>query len=45
MLTESSEVLLEEIGTQALTTAAYQQPDTVLQAVDAITLDNVIKVE
>lgn len=44
MSIESSEILLEEIGTQALTTAAYQPPDTVLQAVDAVTLDNVVKV-
>lgn len=44
MSIESSEILLEEIGAQALTTAAYQPPDTVLQAVDAVTLDNVVKV-
>lgn len=44
MSLESSETLLEEIGTQALTTAAYQLPDAVLQAVDAVTYDDVVKV-
>ncbi|XP_074552680.1 ubiquinol-cytochrome c reductase core protein 2a [Halichoeres trimaculatus] len=43
MSLESSESLLEEIGTQALTTAAYQLPDSVLQAVDAVTHDDVVK--
>lgn len=44
MLMENSEVMLEEVGAQALAAAAYQQPDAVLQAVDAVTLDNVVKV-
>lgn len=44
MLMEDSEVMLEEVGAQALAAAAYQQPDAVLQAVDAVTLDNVVKV-
>lgn len=43
MSLESSEGLLEEIGAQALTTAAYQLPDAVLQAVDAVTQDDVVK--
>ncbi|TWW69975.1 cytochrome b-c1 complex subunit 2, mitochondrial [Takifugu flavidus] len=43
MLMENSEVMLEEVGAQALAAAAYQQPDAVLQAVDAVTLDNVVK--
>lgn len=44
MLMENSEVMLEEVGAQALAAAAYQQPDAVLQAVDAVTRDNVVKV-
>lgn len=44
MSIESSEILLEEIGAQALTAAAYQPPDSVVQAIDAITLDSVVKV-
>lgn len=44
MSLESSESLMEEIGAQALTTAAYQPPDTVLQNIDAVTQDDVIKV-
>lgn len=44
MLMENSEVMLEEVGAQALAAAAYQQPDAVLQAVDAVTLDKVVKV-
>lgn len=44
MLMEDSEVMLEEVGAQALAAAAYKQPDAVLQAVDAVTLDNVVKV-
>ncbi|XP_041831818.1 cytochrome b-c1 complex subunit 2, mitochondrial isoform X1 [Melanotaenia boesemani] len=43
MSIESSEGLLEEIGAQALTTAAYQAPDTVLQAIDTVTQDDVVK--
>uniref|UniRef100_A0A3B4U703 Ubiquinol-cytochrome c reductase core protein 2a n=1 Tax=Seriola dumerili TaxID=41447 RepID=A0A3B4U703_SERDU len=43
MSIESSEGLLEEIGAQALTTAAYQLPDSVLQAIDAVTQDAVVK--
>lgn len=44
MSIESSESLLEEIGAQALTTAAYQPPDTVVQAIDAVTHDDVVEV-
>ena len=44
MSIESSEGLLEEIGAQALTTAAYQAPETVLQAVDSVTQNDVVKV-
>lgn len=43
MSLESSAGLLEEIGAQALTTAAYQPPDAVAQAIDAVTHDDVIK--
>uniref|UniRef100_A0A665V2G2 Cytochrome b-c1 complex subunit 2, mitochondrial-like n=1 Tax=Echeneis naucrates TaxID=173247 RepID=A0A665V2G2_ECHNA len=43
MSIESSEGLLEEMGAQALTTAAYQPPDTVLQTIDAVTQDDVVK--
>ncbi len=44
MSVESSESLLEEIGAQALATAAYQVPDAVVQAIDAVTHDDVVKV-
>lgn len=43
MSIESSEGLMEEVGAQALTTATYQGPETVLQAIDAVTHDDVIK--
>ncbi|KAL6102900.1 uqcrc2 [Pungitius sinensis] len=43
MSIESSEGLLEEIGAQALATAAYQLPDAVLHAIDAVTHDDVVK--
>ncbi|KAM8845750.1 ubiquinol-cytochrome c reductase core protein 2a isoform 2-T2 [Spinachia spinachia] len=43
MSIESSEGLLDEIGAQALATMAYQLPDTVLQAVDSVTHDDVVK--
>ncbi|KAL7377772.1 hypothetical protein ABVT39_004109 [Epinephelus coioides] len=43
MSIEDSDGLMEEIGTQALTTAAYQLPDAVLQAIDAVTQDDVVK--
>uniref|UniRef100_A0A3Q1FGR6 Ubiquinol-cytochrome c reductase core protein 2a n=1 Tax=Acanthochromis polyacanthus TaxID=80966 RepID=A0A3Q1FGR6_9TELE len=43
MSMESSEGLLEEIGAQALATGTYQVPDAVLQAVDAVTQDDVVK--
>ncbi|XP_042360332.1 cytochrome b-c1 complex subunit 2, mitochondrial [Plectropomus leopardus] len=43
MSIESTEGLMEEIGAQALTTAAYQLPDAVLQAIDAVTQDDVVK--
>lgn len=44
MLMENSEVMLEEVGAQALATAAYQPPDVVVEAVDDVTMDNVIEV-
>lgn len=44
MATESSESLMEEIGSQLLNTGAYQLPDTALQAVDTITKEDVVKV-
>ncbi|XP_069558865.1 ubiquinol-cytochrome c reductase core protein 2a isoform X1 [Brachyistius frenatus] len=43
MSIESSEGLLEEIGAQALASGAYHVPDTVLQAIDAVTLNDVVK--
>uniref|UniRef100_A0A8P4K4Y9 Ubiquinol-cytochrome c reductase core protein 2a n=1 Tax=Dicentrarchus labrax TaxID=13489 RepID=A0A8P4K4Y9_DICLA len=43
MSLESSDSLLEEIGAQALNTAAYQLPDTVVQAIEAVTQDDVVK--
>ncbi|KAM9394404.1 ubiquinol-cytochrome c reductase core protein 2a [Pholidichthys leucotaenia] len=43
MSIESSERLLEEIGAQALTTAAYQAPDAVLKTLDAVTQSDVVK--
>nr|XP_019957294.1 PREDICTED: cytochrome b-c1 complex subunit 2, mitochondrial-like [Paralichthys olivaceus] len=43
MSIESSECLMEEIGAQVLNTAAYHLPDTVLQAIDAVTQDDVVK--
>lgn len=45
MLMENSEVMLEEVGAQALAAAAYQPPDAVLKAVDDVTLDNVVEVK
>lgn len=43
MSIESSDSLLEEIGAQALITASYQPPDSVLQAVDAVALNDVVQ--
>uniref|UniRef100_A0A7N6BQV2 Ubiquinol-cytochrome c reductase core protein 2a n=1 Tax=Anabas testudineus TaxID=64144 RepID=A0A7N6BQV2_ANATE len=43
MSLESSESLIEEVGAQALNAAAYQLPETVLQAIDAVTQDDVVK--
>uniref|UniRef100_A0A8C5D4F9 Cytochrome b-c1 complex subunit 2, mitochondrial-like n=1 Tax=Gouania willdenowi TaxID=441366 RepID=A0A8C5D4F9_GOUWI len=43
MSLETSESLMEEIGAQALSTAAYQAPESVLQGVDAITQADVVK--
>ncbi|XP_072224882.1 ubiquinol-cytochrome c reductase core protein 2a [Leuresthes tenuis] len=43
MSIESSEGLLEEIGAQVLSTAAYQSPDTVLQAIETLTKADVVK--
>ncbi|CAK6964751.1 cytochrome b-c1 complex subunit 2%2C mitochondrial [Scomber scombrus] len=42
MSIESSDGLMEEIGAQALATAVYQVPETVLQAVDSVTKDHVV---
>lgn len=44
MSMENSDGLLEEIGTQALTTASYQLPDSVLQTIDAVALSDVVQV-
>lgn len=44
MSMESSGGLLEEIGAQALTAAVYQAPAAVLEAIDAITQNDVVKV-
>lgn len=44
MSIESAESLMEEIGAQALSTAAYQLPDAILQAIDGVTHDEVVKV-
>ncbi|XP_015242523.1 PREDICTED: cytochrome b-c1 complex subunit 2, mitochondrial-like [Cyprinodon variegatus] len=43
MSIESSEGLMEEVGAQALSTAAYKTPESVLQAIDAITKNDVVK--
>ncbi|XP_061566923.1 cytochrome b-c1 complex subunit 2, mitochondrial [Cololabis saira] len=43
MSLESSEGLIEEIGAQALNTAAYLAPDAVLRAVDTVTKNDVVK--
>nr|XP_020475521.1 cytochrome b-c1 complex subunit 2, mitochondrial-like [Monopterus albus] len=43
MSIETSEGLLEEIGAQALTTTAYQLPETVLQTIENITQDDLVK--
>ncbi|XP_047215250.1 cytochrome b-c1 complex subunit 2, mitochondrial-like [Girardinichthys multiradiatus] len=42
MSIESSEGLMEEIGAQVLSTAAYQAPESVLQAIDTITKNDVV---
>lgn len=44
MSIENSDGLLEEIGAQALATASYQLPDSVLQTIDAVTLSDVVQV-
>lgn len=44
MSMESSESLMEEIGAQALNTAAFQPLDAALQAIDAVTQSDVVKV-
>lgn len=44
MSLETSESLLEEIGAQALATATYELPDTVVKAIDAVTHGDVVKV-
>ncbi|XP_049600206.1 ubiquinol-cytochrome c reductase core protein 2a isoform X3 [Syngnathus scovelli] len=41
--TESSDGLMAEIGAQALETAAYRPPEAVLQAIDAVTQEHVVK--
>ncbi|XP_051905497.1 cytochrome b-c1 complex subunit 2, mitochondrial [Hippocampus zosterae] len=43
MSTESSDGLMAEMGAQALATGTYEPPETVLQAIDAITQDDVVK--
>ncbi|KAM9843415.1 ubiquinol-cytochrome c reductase core protein 2a [Aulostomus maculatus] len=43
MSSENSDCLLQEIGAQALNTAAYLLPESVLQVVDAITREEVVK--
>ncbi|XP_010772055.1 cytochrome b-c1 complex subunit 2, mitochondrial-like [Notothenia coriiceps] len=43
MSIESDESLMEEIGAQVLSTAAYQLPDAILQAIDGVTHDEVVK--
>ena len=35
---------MEEIGAQVLNTAAYHLPDSVLQAIDTVTQDDVVNV-
>ncbi|CAN9505237.1 unnamed protein product [Ophioblennius macclurei] len=42
MSLETSEGLVEELGAQALTAAAYQAPETVLQTIDAVTQSDVV---
>lgn len=42
MSMESSEGLLEEIGSQALTNGAYQAPDTIVQGIDTISHADVV---
>lgn len=44
MSIENSEGLLEELGAQALATASYQVPDSVLQTIDAVALNDVVQV-
>ncbi|XP_004071490.1 cytochrome b-c1 complex subunit 2, mitochondrial [Oryzias latipes] len=43
MSIEGSDGLMEELGTQVLTTVAYQAPDTVLQAIEAVSQDAVVQ--
>uniref|UniRef100_A0A8C7XC10 Ubiquinol-cytochrome c reductase core protein 2a n=1 Tax=Oryzias sinensis TaxID=183150 RepID=A0A8C7XC10_9TELE len=43
MSIEGSDGLMEEMGTQVLTTVAYQAPDTVLQAIEAVSQDAVVQ--
>ncbi|XP_061605556.1 cytochrome b-c1 complex subunit 2, mitochondrial [Phyllopteryx taeniolatus] len=43
MSIESSDGLMAEMGAQALATGAYRPHETLLQAVDAVTLDHVVK--
>lgn len=43
MSLESSGSLLEEIGAQALTTGTYQDLDTVLQAIETVSHEDVVK--
>lgn len=44
MSIEGSDGLMEEVGTQVLTSAAYQAPDAVLQAIEAVSQDAVVQV-
>ncbi|XP_057673482.1 cytochrome b-c1 complex subunit 2, mitochondrial [Corythoichthys intestinalis] len=43
MSIESSSGLMAEMGAQALAAGAYQAPETILQAIEAVTQDDVVK--
>ncbi|RVE69479.1 hypothetical protein OJAV_G00078530 [Oryzias javanicus] len=43
MSIEGSDGLMEEVGAQVLTSAAYQSPDAVLQAIEAVSQDAVVQ--
>lgn len=44
MSTETSEGLLEVIGTQALAEGTYQTPEAIIQKVDAVSSSDVVSV-